>query len=65
MGAVDPTIGSLAVLVMIGFIAGGIYTWRKGDRLKGALMALFALVILGNLAIMSIPVPQKPAASGK
>lgn len=63
MGAIDPTLGSLAVALMIAFIAGGIWTWRKGDRLKGALMAVFALVILGNLLVMAIPVPKQPPAA--
>jgi hypothetical protein len=59
MGGMDPVIGSLAVAVMIAFIAGGVFTYRKGDKLKGVLMVVFAVVILGNMLVFSIPVQQQ------
>jgi hypothetical protein len=42
--------GSIGVLLVFVFIGGGIYTYRRGDKRKGVLMVVFALVILGNLA---------------
>lgn len=66
MEGINPTIGTLALLVMLGFIIGGVLTFRKGDKLKGTLMVVFALVVLGNLMIMSIPVPpQNTSAPAK
>lgn len=47
----------LALLMIAGFVlaAGGVYVFRKGgDRTKGALMIVAALVMWGNVAIMTL-----------
>jgi len=47
----------LALLMIAGFAlaAGGVYIFRKGgDRTKGVLMIVAALVMWGNVAIMTL-----------
>lgn len=47
----------LGMLMIAGFVlvAGGIYVFRKGgDRTKGVLMIVAALVMWGNVAIMTL-----------
>ncbi len=47
----------LAMLMIAGFVlvAGGIYVLTKrGDRTKGVLMIVAALVMWGNVAIMTL-----------
>ncbi|MBO9713544.1 hypothetical protein [Sphingomonas sp.] len=52
MGGIAPaTLASLVMLAVIALAAGGVATIRRGDRTKGVLMIVCALVILGNLAI--------------
>ena len=49
-----PILLSIAVLAMFALVWGGVRTWRGGDRQKGVLMLICALVLLGNLLIWSI-----------
>lgn len=47
----------LALLMIAGFVlvVGGFYVFRKGgDRTKGVLMIVAALVMWGNVAIMTL-----------
>lgn len=47
----------LAILMLAGFVlaGGGIYILsRSGDRTKGVLMIVAALVMWGNVAIMAL-----------
>jgi len=47
----------LALLMIAGFAlaAGGVYIFaKKGDRTKGVLMIVAALVMWGNVAIMTL-----------
>lgn len=54
----DPAVNSLmlsiAVVAMFALVWGGARTWRGGDRFKGVLMLIAALVLLGNLLIWSV-----------
>jgi hypothetical protein len=54
----DPTVNSLmlsiAVIAMFVLLWGGVRTFRGGDRQKGVLMLVAALVLLGNLLIWTI-----------
>lgn len=47
---------SLAVLAAIALTGGGVALWRRGERQKAVLMIVAALVIAGNVAIISVPV---------
>jgi hypothetical protein len=49
----NPLMLSLAVLAMFALAWGGARTLRR-DRLKGVLMLVCALVILGNLLVWTI-----------
>ncbi|MBO9622686.1 MAG: hypothetical protein J7500_08230 [Sphingomonas sp.] len=51
--SLNPLMLSIAVLAMFALVWGGVRTFRS-DRLKGALMLVCALVILGNLLIWQI-----------
>ena len=42
---------SIAVLAAIALALGGVARWRHGNRRRGLLMGLAALVLLGNVAI--------------
>lgn len=50
----DPLLLSIAVVAMFALVWGAVRTWRGGDRFKGVLMVVAALVLLGNLLIWSI-----------
>jgi len=50
----NPLLLSIAVVAMFALVWGGVRTWRGGDRFKGVLMGIAALVLLGNLLIWSI-----------
>jgi hypothetical protein len=52
--ALGPWLQSLVVIAVLVIAWGGVRTWRGGDRQKGALMLVCALVILGNLLIWAI-----------
>jgi hypothetical protein len=52
--ALNPLLLSIAVVAMFALVWGGIRTWRGGERQKGVLMVIAALVLLGNLLIWSI-----------
>ena len=53
-GAIDPTIGTIAMLAVIALVAGGVFALRKGEKQKGSLMIVCALVVLGNLLIWTL-----------
>ena len=50
----NPLLLSIAVIAMFALVWGGVRTWRGGDRTKGVLMVICALVLLGNLLIWSL-----------
>jgi hypothetical protein len=50
----NPILLSIAVLAMFALIWGGVRTWSGGERQKGVLMLICALVLLGNLLIWSL-----------
>ena len=54
----DPTLEalalSIAVIAMFALVWGGVRTIRGGERQKGVLMVVCAVVILGNLLIWTI-----------
>jgi hypothetical protein len=52
--ALDPLLLSIAVVAMFALVWGGVRTWRGGERQKGVLMMVCALVLLGNLLIWSV-----------
>ncbi|NIJ20478.1 hypothetical protein FHS95_002170 [Sphingomonas naasensis] len=52
--ALNPLMLSIAVIAMFALVWGAVRTWRGGDRFKGVLMLIAALVLLGNLLIWSI-----------
>jgi hypothetical protein len=52
--ALNPLLLSIAVVAMFVLVWGAVRTWRGGDRQKGVLMLIAALVLLGNLLIWSV-----------
>jgi len=44
---------SIAMLAVGGLFMGSLAIWRRGDRKKGLLMATAALVLLGNVLILT------------
>jgi hypothetical protein len=50
-------IASIAVIAALVLIGGGVRPVVVGRRLQGVLMIVAALVILLNLAILTLPVP--------
>lgn len=52
--AVMPIVMSIAVAAMFLLVWGGVRVWRGGDRQKGALMLVAAVVLLGNLLIWTV-----------
>eukprot|EP01037_Dinobryon_pediforme_P005678 gene5678-5740_t len=55
---------SIAMLAVIALLLGAAALWRRGERRKGVLMAVAALVIAGNVAISTIPVPAGSTPAG-
>lgn len=49
-----PLMMSLAVLAVLALAWGGVLTLRRGERLRGVLMLVCALVILGNVLIWAV-----------
>lgn len=52
--ALKPIYLSIVMAAVFALLWGGIVTWRRGDRQKGVLMLVCALVLLGNLLIWTI-----------
>lgn len=48
-------LSSVAVLGVVVLTGGAVAQWRRGERKRGVLMAVAALVIAGNVAIWSVP----------
>lgn len=46
---------SVLMLAAIGLLAGAAVLARRGDRRKAALMLVAALVMLGNVALLTVP----------
>ncbi|MFV0921258.1 hypothetical protein ACR720_14875 [Sphingomonas parapaucimobilis] len=44
----------LAMLAAFACVAGGVVTIRRGDRRKGALMLVMAVVLVGNVLIWTL-----------
>lgn len=49
-----PTMVGIAVLAVLALAWGGVTVLRRGDRQRGVLMLLCALVILGNVLIWTV-----------
>lgn len=54
MGHVDPAIASIVMAGVIALVWGGVQVLRRGDRQKGMLMLVAALVVFGNLLIWTL-----------
>ncbi len=46
---------ALAMLAAFACVAGGIVTLRRGERLKGMLMLVMSVVLVGNVLIWTMP----------
>jgi hypothetical protein len=46
---------ALAVLGVVALLLGAVAQWRRGERQRGLLMGVAALVIAGNVAIWTVP----------
>jgi hypothetical protein len=57
--AMSPLIASIIVIAAMVLIVGGVRMTVGGRRLQGVLMIIAALVILGNLALLMVPVPAR------
>ncbi|MEK9210439.1 hypothetical protein [Sphingomonas sp. 2378] len=44
----------IAMLAAFACVAGGVFTIRRGDRSKGALMLVMAVVLVGNVLIWTM-----------
>ncbi len=49
-----PIMAGIAVLAVLALAWGGVTVLRRGDRQRGVLMLLCALVILGNVLIWTV-----------
>ncbi|OAN57095.1 hypothetical protein [Sphingomonas sp. TDK1] len=49
-----PLMMSIAVLAVLALAWGGVTVVRRGDRQRGVLMLVCALVILGNVLIWAV-----------
>jgi len=49
-----PWLATVALLAVCALLWGGVVTFRRGDRQKGVLMGVAALVLLGNVLIWSV-----------
>lgn len=54
MSGLSSLLLSIAMLAVCGLAMGAVAIWRRGDRKKGALMATAALVLLGNVLIVTV-----------
>ena len=45
---------ALAMIAAFACVAGGVVTIRRGDRLKGVLMLVMAVVLVGNVLIWTM-----------
>lgn len=52
--SLNPLMLSIAVLAVFALVWGGIRIFRSGDRQKGVLMLVAALVLLGNVLIWTV-----------
>jgi len=49
---------AIAMIATFGLVAGGIFLIaRRRDRLRGTLMLVMAAVLIGNVVILTWPVP--------
>ena len=55
----SPWIASIVVIAAIVLVVGGVRVVMAGRRLQGVLMIVAALVMLLNLAILTLPVPAR------
>jgi hypothetical protein len=46
---------SILMLGALALSAGAVVLWRRGDRRKAGLMAVAALVVAGNVALLTVP----------
>jgi len=50
----NPILQSIAMIAVFALVWGGVVVWRKGDRQKGVLMVIAAVVLLGNVLIWTL-----------
>lgn len=54
----SPILSSIVILAVFALlVGGGRLVLRPGDRLRGTLMIVAALVLLGNVLLWSLPLP--------
>ena len=46
---------SLVMLGLAALVTGAVLLWRRGARRQAAMMAVLALILLGNIAIWTVP----------
>lgn len=49
------TVLSVLVLAVFVLLGGAVLAWRKGLRRQALLLALLALVVVGNVAVWVVP----------
>jgi hypothetical protein len=54
LGSIAAAAPAIAMLGCFACVAGGIATLRRGDRTKGVLLLVMALVLLGNVLIWTM-----------
>lgn len=58
MPGLSPILSSIVILAVFALlVGGGRSVLRPGDRLRGTLMIVVALVLLGNVLLWSLPLP--------
>ncbi|WP_010545881.1 hypothetical protein [Sphingomonas elodea] len=54
LSALYPLVMGIAMLAVLALAWGGVAVLRRGDRQRGVLMLVCALVILGNVLIWTV-----------
>lgn len=54
MAAIAQAAPGIAMLAAFACVGGGVVTIRRGDRLKGVLMLVMAVVLVGNVLIWTL-----------
>ena len=51
---IDSTLATVMMLAVLALGFGGVQLYRKGDRQKGVLMIVCAVVVMANLVIWTV-----------